>query len=125
MERRAFIVAIASAAAAALTAPAFAQRGGAWLDRAVPGVGLTVRGPVRELRLYFTLGVILALSDVQVTRSTGAAIPASRPINDPSNSQIVIVRFKHALPRGTYTVSWYMVSVLRRLTSGRFRFTVI
>jgi methionine-rich copper-binding protein CopC len=60
-----------------------------------------VSGPVRELRLYFNLGVIAAFSSVQVTSPTGAVIPASKPVNDPSDQEIVIVRLKRALPPGT------------------------
>jgi copper resistance protein C len=79
----------------------------AFLDHAVPGVGLTVSGSPRELRLYFTMGVVTAFSGVQITSSMGAAIPTSGPVNDPSDQQIVIVRFKRALPPDTYTVSWH------------------
>jgi copper resistance protein C len=51
-------------------------------------------------------------------------IAASRPANDPANQQTVIVKFRHALPPGTYTVSWHMVSVYGRPSWGRFQFTV-
>ena len=40
----------------------------AFLDHAVPGVGLTVNGPVHELRLWYTQGVVTAFSAVSVTR---------------------------------------------------------
>jgi copper resistance protein C len=96
----------------------------AFLDHAVPGVGSTVSGSPRELRLYFNLGVVVALSSVQVITSTGAAIPVSRPVNDPSDQQIVIVRLGRALLPGTYTVSWHTASVRGRPASGAYRFTV-
>jgi copper resistance protein C len=51
-------------------------------------------------------------------------IPASKPVNDPSDQEIVIVRLGRALPPGTYMVSWYVVSVNERPTSGTFHFTV-
>jgi methionine-rich copper-binding protein CopC len=51
-------------------------------------------------------------------------IAANKPVNDPSDQQIVIVRLKRALPPGTYKVSWQAVSVHGRPTSGTFRFTV-
>ena len=125
MDRRKFIAAAGIAAWVASTSEAFARfRGGAFLDHAVPGVGLTVSGPVRELRLYFNLGVIAAFSSVQVIRPTGAVISASRPVNDPSDQQIVTVRFKPALPPGTYLVTWHVVSIYQRPTSGTFHFTV-
>ena len=126
MERRAFIAGAGSIAMVASTSQAFPRfRGGAFLDHAVPGVGLTVSGSPREIRLYFTIGVIAALSNVQVMSPTGAMIAASKPVNDPSDQQIVIVRLKGALPPGTYTVSWQAVSIHERPTSGTFRFTVV
>ena len=124
MDRREFIAAAGSVAAVASTSKGFAQMAAAFLDHAVPGVGLTVRGSPRELRLYFNLGVAADLSSFQVVTSTGAAIPVSRPVNDPSDQQIVIVRLGRVLPPGTYTVSWHTVSVLGRPASGTYRFTV-
>ncbi len=57
----------------------------AFLDHAVPGVGMTVSGSPHELRLYFTQGVVTAFSGVQVASDTGAPVPAGKPVNDPSN----------------------------------------
>src|SRR3981081_2915244 len=76
VDRREFIAAAGSvtAVASASEASEWFMRGG-FLDHAVPGVGLTVSGPVRELTLYFDLGVIAALSSVQVISSTGARVP--------------------------------------------------
>jgi copper resistance protein C len=125
MDRRKFIAAAGSVAAFAPASQAYARfGGGAFLDHAVPGVGLTVSGSPSELRLHFDLGVVADLSSVQVITPTGAAIPVSKPVNDPSDQQIVIVRLGRALPPGTYTVSWHMVSVNKRPTSGTFHFTV-
>jgi copper resistance protein C len=126
MDRREFIAAAggATAIASAPQASEWFMRG-AFLDHAVPGVGLTVSSPVREVRLYFDLGVIAAVSSVQVKRSTGASIAASRPVNDPSDQQVVIVRLKRALPPGTYKVSWYVVTIDQRQASGAYLFTVL
>jgi copper resistance protein C len=122
MNRREIATFTGSVAAAASASKAFALRGRAFIDHAVPGVGLTVSGPVREVRLYFDLGVLAA--SVQVMSSTGTMIPASRPFIDSSGQQIVVVRFGHALPPGTYTVSWHVISISRRSTSGTFYFTI-
>ena len=103
------------------TSTAFAH---AFLDHAVPGVGMTVSGSPHELRLYFTQGVVTAFSAVSITSGTGAAIPASRPVNDPSDQQTVIVRLGRALAPGTYTVSWRALSVDTHTTTGTFHFTV-
>jgi len=96
----------------------------AFLDHAVPGVGMTVSGPVHELRLWYTQGVVVAFSAVSVASSAGGSIPASRPVNDPSDQQIVIVRLGRALGPGTYTVSWRALSVDTHTTTGTFHFTV-
>jgi copper resistance protein C len=101
--------------------PVFAH---GFLDHGVPGVGMTVSGPVRELRLYYTQGVVTAFSAVSVASSTGGAIPASRPVNDPSGQQIVIVRLGRALGPGSYTVNWRVLSVDTHTTTGTFHFTV-
>lgn len=74
----------------------------AFLDHAVPGVGMTVSGSVRELRLYYTQGVVTAFSHVHVVSSAGAQISVSKPVNDPSDQQTIIVRLGRALGPGTY-----------------------
>ena len=114
------LLAVAFTASVAATS-AFAH---AFLDHAVPGVGMTVSGPVHELRLWYTQGVVTAFSAVSVTSSTGASIPASKPVNDPSDQQIVIVRLRRALGPGTYTVNWRALSVDTHTTTGTFHFTV-
>ena len=125
MDRREFI-----AAAGSVTAVASASQASDWLmrgavlDHAVPGVGLTVSGPVRELTLYFTLGVLAAYSSVQVTNSAGVSIPTTKPVGDPSDQQTVIVRLKRTLPPGTYRVSWHVGTIDQRQASGAYLFTV-
>jgi hypothetical protein len=73
------------AAALAASLPAPLAHAHAFLDHAVPGVGLTVSGPVRVLRLYYTQGVVTAFSHVHVVSAAGAQIPVSKPVNDPSD----------------------------------------
>jgi methionine-rich copper-binding protein CopC len=122
MDRREFIAAAGGTTAIASAPQAFAVMGGAFLDHAVPGVGLTVSGPVREVRLYFDLGVEAAR--VQVMSSTGTMIRASRPFINSSSREIVTVRLGQALGPGIYLVSWDVISVAGSSTSGTFRFTV-
>lgn len=109
--------AISSMAGTAVLAHAF-------LDHAVPGVGMTVGGPVRELRLYYTQGVVTAFSHVHIVSAAGAQIPASKPASDPSDQQVMIVRLGRALGPGTYSVTWQVVSVDTHTTQGTFTFTV-
>ncbi|MBO0734324.1 MAG: copper resistance protein CopC [Methylocapsa sp.] len=125
MDRRHFIATAAGVAVIAFAAQAFARfMGGAYLDHAVPGVGLTVAGSPRELRLYFNLGVIAAASKVAITNAFGVPVAAGRPVNDSADPAIVIVSLKSVLLPGTYNVSWHVVSIHGRATSGTFRFTV-
>lgn len=122
MNGRAFIAAAGMCTVVAPVSQAFALRGGAILDHAVPGVGLTVTGPVREVRLYFDMGVLAA--NVRVMGAAGTAIPLSRTFLESPDQQVVFVRLARALPPGTYLVSWHVISVARRATWGTFRFTV-
>jgi copper resistance protein C len=114
------LIAIAIMSSAADTA-AFAH---AFLDHAVPGVGSTVSGPVREVRLYYTQGVVTAFSHVHVASAAGAVIPTGKLVNDPSDRQTVIVRLGRALGPGTYSLSWQVTSVDTHVTQGTFTFTI-
>jgi hypothetical protein len=102
VDRREFIAAAGSVSAVSASHVSVWFMRGAFLDHAVPGVGLTVSGPVRELTHYFTIGVLAASSSVQVTNSAGVSIPTTKPVGDPSGQQILLVRFGRALPPGTY-----------------------
>jgi copper resistance protein C len=112
------------AVAFATSLPAPAAFAHAFLDHAVPGVGMTVTGPVRELRLWYTQGVVTAFSHVHVVSDAGAVIPAGKPVNDPSDQQIVIVHLGRALGPGGYSLTWQVTSVDTHVTQGTFHFTV-
>lgn len=113
---------LALAGAAPLSAPpAYAH---AFLDHAVPGVGMTVSGPVREIRIWYTQGVVTAFSHVHVVSAAGAQIPASKPVTASADQQTIVVRLGRALGPGTYSVSWQVVSVDTHTTQGTFTFTV-
>jgi methionine-rich copper-binding protein CopC len=103
---------LAAALAAPLAAPAaFAH---AFLDHGVPGVGMTVSGPVREIRLYYTQGVVTAFSHVHVVNDAGAVIPTGKLVND----------LGRALGPGGYSLTWQVTSVDTHVTQGTFHFTV-
>lgn len=96
----------------------------AFLDHGVPGVGMTVSGPLREVRLYFTQGVVPAFSHVHVTSDAGAVIPTGKLVSGSSDQQTVVVRLGRALGPGGYTLSWQVTSVDTHVTQGTFHFTV-
>ena len=112
-----FIIAFLATSLAATAAYAHA-----FLDHASPGVA-TVSGSPSELTFSFTQGVVVAFSSVTVS-GTGGAVPASKPVNDPSNQQIIHVRLGHALKPGSYTVTWHVLSVDTHRTEGSYHFTV-
>jgi len=120
MQRFLKSVIIAVLASSLAATAAFAH---AFLDHATPGVGMTVSGSPSELTLSFTQGVVVAFSSVTVSGS-GGAVPASKPVNDPSNQQIIHVRLGHALKPGSYTVTWHVLSVDTHRTEGSYHFTV-
>ncbi len=113
-----FIAALLASSLAATAA--FAH---AFLDHAIPAVGGTASPGLQELRLWYTQGVVTAFSSVTVIGPTGP-VPASKPVNSPSNQQEVIVRLGRALGPGTYTVNWRALSVDTHTTTGSFRFTI-
>lgn len=112
--------------AMALAAPlaATAASAHALLDHATPGVGTTVSGSPREIRIFFTQGVVPAFSHVHVVSATGTSIPTSKVVTDPSDPSVLIARLGRALGPGTYSVSWYVVSVDTHTTQGTYNFTV-
>jgi copper resistance protein C len=112
---------IASLASTLAATAAFSH---AFLDHAIPSVGGAVSGPVREIRLYYTQDVVTAFSHVHLVSDSGAVIPASKPVNDPSDQQIVIVHLGRALGPGGYSLTWQVTSVDTHVTQGTFHFTV-
>ena len=121
MQRLLKLLSVAAFATSLAATSVFAH---AFLDHAIPGVGMTVSGPVHELGIYFTQGVVTAFSHVHVVSAAGAQIPVSKPVNDPSDQQIVIIRLGRALGTGIFSVSWQVVSVDTHTTQGTFTFTV-
>lgn len=103
------------------TTGAFAH---AFLDRAVPGVGTTVRASPSELELRFTEKVVSAFSGVQIAVLGGRPIAREKPVLDRARPNILHVRLRHALSPGTYVVTWHVVSVDTHRTSGNYKFTV-
>jgi len=113
-----FIIAVLASSLAATAAYAHA-----FLDHAIPAVGATVSGSPSELRLSFTQGVVVAFSSVTIS-GDGGAVPASKPVNDPSNQQIIHVRVGHALKPGRFRVTWHVLYCDTQRTEGSYRFTV-
>ncbi len=96
----------------------------AFLEKAVPGVGTTVRHSPSELQLDFTEGVVPAFSGVTISALGGKPIPTEKPMLDRAKQNILQVRLHSPLRPGTYVVAWHVVSVDTHRTSGTYKFTV-
>jgi len=95
----------------------------AFLDRANPGVGMTVQAAPRELTLRFTEDVVVAFSGVSLRTAEGQAVPVGKPVVA-GGGNVLHVRIGRHLKPGTYVVSWHVVSVDTHRTSGTYRFTI-
>ena len=95
----------------------------AFLDHASPAVGSSVPAPPPLVTLWFTQDLEPAFSSVTVTNEAGQRVDlgnARIPPDSPAELQIGL----KPLPRGTYLVSWHVVSVDTHPTEGTFTFEV-
>jgi methionine-rich copper-binding protein CopC len=95
----------------------------AFLDRAEPRVGSTVRPAPPELRLWFTQDLEPAFSTVRVLDATGRRVDSANPRVDPADRSLLRVSLQ-ALGPGVYTVVWRVVSVDTHASEGDFIFRV-
>jgi methionine-rich copper-binding protein CopC len=91
----------------------------ALLDHADPRVGNTVKSP-RAVSLWFTQNLEKGFSSVEVLDASGARMNAGNAVVD---GKLMRVQVK-ALPAGTYTVKWHVLSVDTHTTEGNFTFQV-
>jgi methionine-rich copper-binding protein CopC len=92
----------------------------AFLDRASPPVGGTVRTAPREVVLSFTERLEPAFSRVSVENASGARV--DRANSRASGNQLRVSL--GSLGPGTYRVVWRVVSVDSHVTQGDFTFRV-
>jgi copper resistance protein C len=95
----------------------------AFLERAAPRVGSTVRTPPTEVRLWFTERLEPAFSTARVLNASDQPVDKGDPRVDPSSPQELRVSVP-PLPPGRYTVHWRVLSVDTHVTEGTFAFTV-
>jgi methionine-rich copper-binding protein CopC len=98
-------------------------RAHAFLDHASPAVGSSVPAAPAVVTLWFTQDLEPAFSDVTVTNEAGQRVDlgnAHIPQGSPAELQIGL----KPLLRGTYLVSWHVVSVDTHPTEGTFTFDV-
>jgi len=92
----------------------------AFLDHASPLVGGTVAAAPREVTLWFTQGIELAFSRVEVSDSSGARVDQGKAQVSGSTMRVGL----KPLAAGTYRVHWHVLSVDTHTTQGSFTFRV-
>jgi methionine-rich copper-binding protein CopC len=117
MKSRNFLVAVL-AACFCLAAGAHA-----FLDKADPKVGSTVKVAPAELRLWFTEGVEPAFSSVQVLDAQGKRVDTAAVQVDAKDRKLLHVPLTK-LGAGAYLAVWRIVSVDTHVSEGRFAFHV-
>jgi methionine-rich copper-binding protein CopC len=95
----------------------------AFLDRADPRVGNTVKGAPRSVSLWFTQNLEGAFSTIEVVNSSGALMNNGKASVDGADRKLLRVPVK-AMPAGTYTVRWHVLSVDSHTSDGNFTFQV-
>lgn len=106
---------------AAVLLPA-AAHAHAFLDHASPKVGSTVATAPRELLLWFTEKLEPAFSTVEVRNAQGAVVSGKAQVAGGDGTELRVPL--KALPPGTYSVSWRVLSVDTHRTQGSFSFRV-
>ena len=95
----------------------------AFLERAEPRVGSTLRTPPAQVRLWFTESLEPAFSSVQVVNEAGQRVDKGDGQVDPSNLTVLRISVT-PLPTGIYKVIWRVLSVDSHVTEGDFSFRV-
>jgi len=106
----------------ALLAAPVAAHAHAMLDHANPRVGSTVATAPKELSLWFTEKLEPAFSTAEVRNAQGAAQSGKAHVDNGDRTELRVPL--KALPPGTYTVIWHVLSVDTHRTQGTFSFTV-
>jgi methionine-rich copper-binding protein CopC len=114
---------IRAAAAAVLILTPLSAFAHAHLDHTSPAVGSTVAKPPKEVIIWFTEALEPRFSSIEVRDTKGASVIDGKAALDPSNSAELRVPLK-ALPSGTYTVTWRVLSVDTHRTQGSFTFSI-
>jgi len=108
---------------AALLSGAAGASAHAFLDRADPRVGSTVRSAPSVVRMWFTERLEPAFSKAQVLDESGRRVDRGDVQFDESSGKEMHVSLP-SLPAGTYKVVWRVLSVDTHVTEGDFTFHV-
>ena len=115
---RVSVVAFAASLAAGATVNAHA-----FLERADPRVGSTVRSSPDRVRLWFTQRLEPAYSRAEVLDDAGRRIDLGASALEPGDRALLTVAIP-PLPPGRYRVHWRVLSVDTHVTEGDFTFAI-
>jgi len=113
----------AAAALAALLLGAGVAWGHAFLERAEPRVGSTVKAAPSQVRVWFTEAIEPAFSTLEVVNQVGDRVDRGPARVDAASPAVLQVPLKPLGP-GTYRVKWRVLSVDTHVTEGDFTFRV-
>ena len=113
----------AAVALTALLLGAGAAWGHAFLERAQPRVGSTVKSPPSQVRVWFTEAIEPAFSTLEVVNERGERVDRGPAQVDAASRALLLVPLKPLGP-GTYRVKWRVLSVDTHVTEGDFTFRV-
>lgn len=95
----------------------------AFLDRADPPVGSTVKTAPLQIRIWFTENLEPAFSRIRVLNQAGRQVDQNDSQADPSNAALLRISVP-PLPPGIYKVIWRVLSVDTHITEGDFTFRI-
>jgi copper resistance protein C len=95
----------------------------AFPERADPRVGAVVRGSPETVRIWFDGELEPAFCQVSVTDGSGRRVDRGDARVEAGARRILQVSLP-ALPPGTYSVHWAVLSIDGHRTTGDYRFTV-
>jgi methionine-rich copper-binding protein CopC len=113
----------AAVALTALLLGAGVAWGHAFLERAEPRVGSTVKAAPSQVRVWFTEALEPAFSTLEVVNRSGDRVDLGPARVDPASPALLLVPVKPLAP-GTYRVKWRVLSVDTHVTEGDFTFRV-
>jgi len=95
----------------------------AFLERAEPRVGSTVKAAPTQVRVWFTEALEPAFSTLEVVNQSGDRVDLGPAQVDTARRAVLQVPLKPLAP-GTYRVKWRVLSVDTHVTEGDFTFLV-
>jgi methionine-rich copper-binding protein CopC len=95
----------------------------AFLERAEPRVGSTIKSPPSQVRVWFTEPLEPAFSTLEVVNQSGERVDRGPARIDAASPATLQVPLKPLGP-GTYRVKWRVLSVDTHVTEGDFTFRV-